>query len=226
VNFVVDFEGDVTNDGGNIIPAGAVLTVVDDAGTPNNTSDDVIVQVTLANDLPTGGTVHFSGEFFSNSNPPRNTVRASIAFQGTTISADPFIIDCTRLDLTPELTLFKDCTTKLVTVGDVLAVEVDVTIRVSVGGNVPLTVTASDPELPPVNGSTTGNVLNGVLMNPGETRTINASYLPSHANGDEDNPCIAGFSDTVSATGTSTVPDVDPVTATPYTANCDLCECP
>lgn len=224
-HFVVEFEGDVTNTGAASIPAGAVLTVLDDAGTPNNTTDDVIVTVTLVNDLLPGGTVHFSSQFFSDSNPPLNTVNASIAFQGTTISAEPFTIECTKLDLNPVLTLDKSCTTKLVTVGDVLAVQVDVTITVSVGGNVPLTVTASDPELPPVNGSTTGNVLNGVLMNPGDTQTINLSYLPTQANGGEDNPCTAAFSDTVSAIGTSDVPGVDPVTATPVTANCSLCDC-
>ena len=224
-HFVVNFEGDVTNTGAASIPAGAVLTVLDDAGTPNDASDDVIVQITLASDLPKEGTVHFSGQFFSDDNPPLNTVSASIAFQGTTISSEPFTIECTKMDLATELDLDKSCTTRLVTVGDVLAVQVDVTITVSVGGDVPLTVTAGDPQLPPVNGSTTGNVLNGVLINPGGSQTINLSYLPAQANGGEDNPCIAAFSDTVSAIGTSDVPGIDPVTATPITANCSLCDC-
>ena len=225
--FVVDFNGVVMNSGMEAFPAGAVLTVVDDAGTPGVLSDDVIMTVTLAADLPAGETLPFSGEFCSNSNPPLNTVNASIAFMGETVSADPFSIDCTKLNLNPVLTLDKICKgNKLVEVGDVLAVQVNVEITVSVGGNVPLTVTVSDPNLPPVNGSTTGNVLKNVLMNPGDSKIIDANYLPSQANGGVDNPCTAVFSDTVSATATSNVPGIGTVTATPVTANCKLCDCP
>ncbi len=218
--FVVDFNGFVTNTG-MPIPAGAVLTVVDDAGTPADISDDAIITKTLDSNLPNGGKVEFSGKFFSDSNPPLNTVNASISVEGTTFSAAPFSIECTKLNLNPVLTLEKSCKVKLVTVGEVLAVEVDVSITVSVGGDVPLTVTATDPAL----GGTTGNVLNKVLMKPGDTKTITGSYLPKEANGGIDNPCSAAFSDQVSATGTSDVPGVGTVTATPVTANCTLCDC-
>jgi len=218
--FVVDFNGVVTNTV-MPIPAGAVLTVVDDAGTPGDITDDVIITKTLDSNLPCNGKVEFSGQFFSDSNPPLNTINASISFLGTNVTAKPFTIECTKLNLNPELTLQKSCKVKLVTVGDVLAVKVDVTITVSVGGNVPLTVTATDPALD----GGTGNVLNGVLMNPGDEKIITASYLPKEANGGVDNPCSAAFSDQVSATGTSDVPGVGTVTATPVTANCALCDC-
>lgn len=214
--FVVDFNGVVTNTNAGAFPTGAILTVVDDAGTPGNTSDDVVIQQILTNPLEAGESVPFSGEFFSNDNPPYNKVKASIEFSGATVEADPFGIECTNLVLNPALSLSKICWTRLVTIDSLLAIEVLFDGEVCNIGDVPLTVTVADDKA--------GIVLPAILMKPGDCKTINGSYMPLQANGDVNNPCIAGFSDTFTAVGTSPIPGVEDQIEY-HTANCPLCDC-
>jgi len=223
-NFVVTVTGEVTNTG-LTWPADAVLTVKD---TPTDGIGFVPAnpqQIILPDPVPKGGTVPFSWQFFSDQNPPNNKVDASIAFGGANITAEPFNINCVKLPLVPGLNLDKSCETKLVLVGDVLAVQVHVKYTITNSGQVPLTVTATDPVL----SSTPGNVLNGVLILAGAADVIvEKDYFPKQTSPpDEDNPGAANFSDTVSAFGTTTVPGVtpNPVEATPATANCKLCDC-
>jgi len=212
--FVVDFNGVVINTGAGALPVDAILTIVDDAGTPGDTSDDVTIEQPLASPLPKNQSLLFSGRFFSNSNPPLNTVRASIEFSGTTITADPFSIECTKLDLNPKLSLSKRCWTELVTIESLLVVKVFFTGEVCNTGDVPLNVTVTDDKA--------GVVLAQTLMAPGVCKTINGSYLPEQANGGETNPCNAEFSDTFTAVGTSSIPGVGTQTEI-FTANCPPC---
>ena len=215
--FVVDFNGMVTNTGAGTLPAGSILTVVDDAGTPGDESDDVVIEEILEDPLETGNSVSFSGEFFTNDNPPYNTVTASISFWDTVIEAEPFSIECNSLPLNPALSLYKLCWTELETIGPVLAIRVRFTGEVCNTGDVPLTVTVYDDEA--------GVVLPATLMDPCDCSIIDGSYLPTQANGDVNNPCIAVFSDTFTAVGTSPVPGVDEQIEE-ITANCPLCDCP
>jgi len=214
--FIVDFNGVVTNTGAGALPAGAALTIVDDAGTPGDTSDDVIIQKILGSPLGAGESVPFSGEFDSNSNPPYNIVKASIEFSGESIKAEPFGIECTKLDLNPKLSLSKLCWTKLETIESFLGIRVFFTGEVCNTGNVPLFVTVTDNKA--------GVVLSQTKMMPGVCKTITGSYLPLQANGDVNNPCTAMFSDTFTAVGTSPIPDVNMQTEV-KTANCPLCDC-
>jgi hypothetical protein len=215
--FVVDFNGVVTNTGAGVLPSGATVTVVDDAGTPGDESDDVVIQEILGNPLEPNESVPFSGQFFSNENPPFNTVTASIAFSGATVEADPFSIECTNLVLDPNISLSKLCWIELVTIDSLLAVEVFFTGEVCNTGDVPLTVTVTDDMV--------GQVFGPTLMHPGDCNTIDGSYLPSQAKGGENNPCIADFNDTFTAEGTSLIPGVDDQQEV-ITANCPLCDCP
>ena len=214
--FVVDFNGTVTNTGAGALPSGATLTVVDDAGTPGDESDDVVIQQTLENPLGAGESVPFSDQFFSDDNPPYNTVTASIGFSGATVEADPFSIECANLPLDPNISLSKLCWTELVTIGDLLAVEVFFTGEVCNTGDVPLTVTVTDDKVGPVFGPT--------LMYPSDCNTIEGSYLPDQAEGGENNPCIAAFRDAFTAVGTSLIPGVEDQNEV-ITANCPLCDC-
>jgi hypothetical protein len=214
--FVVSFDGNVTNTGAGTFPADATLTVVDDAGTPGDVSDDVVIQEILGSPIEPNESVPFSGEFFTNSNPPHNTVTASIAFAGTSVDADPFSIDCNNLVLNPSLSLSKNCWAELVTIESLLAVEVLFTGEVCNTGDVPLTVTVTDDKV--------GLVLAATLMDPGNCITIDDSYLPSQADGDVNNPCDVWFSDTLTAVGTSPVPGVEDQNEV-ITANCPLCDC-
>jgi hypothetical protein len=214
--FVVDFNGVVTNTQIGTFPAGAALTITDDAGTPVNTSDDVIIQQVLANPLERGESIPFSGQFFSNDNPPYNTVRASISLSDTSIEAEPFGIECTNLVLNPALTLSKLCWTRLESVDSMLAVMVLFAGQVCNTGNVPLTVTVTDDK--------SGVVLPAVLMKPGDCKDVNGSYMPDKAKDDVNEPCTAIFSDTFTATGKSPIPGVKDQNET-RTANCPLCDC-
>ncbi len=215
--FVASFDGKVTNIGAGGFPAGSVLTIVDDAGTPGDASDDVVVQDTLASSLESGGELPFSGEFFTNENPPTNTVRASIAFGGSTIAADPFSVECTGLDLNPSLSLSKLCWNRLESVsGGLLAVKTHFSGEVCNDGDVPLTVSVTD--------NLAGTVLSSILMEPGDCMPLEGSYLPSEADGGETDPCLAEFSDTFTAVGTSPIPGVEDQTEK-ITANCPLCDC-
>jgi hypothetical protein len=214
--FVVDFNGTVTNTGAGALPSGATLTVVDDAGTPGDESDDVVIQQTLEDPLGAGESVPFSDQFFSDDNPPYNTVTASIGFSGATVEADPFSIECANLPLDPNISLSKLCWTELVTIGDLLAVEVFFTGEVCNTGDVPLTVTVTDDKVGPVFGPT--------LMYPSDCNTIEGSYLPDQAEGGENNPCIAAFRDAFTAVGTSLIPGVEDQNEV-ITANCPLCDC-
>ena len=221
--FYVEFSGQVSNSGAGAIPKGAELTVIDDAGTPNDTADDVTIKQTLTDDLAPGSPVPFSGYFYSDANPPYNTVKASVTFSGATLMAVPFSIDCQKLQLNPNLSLSKSCWTKLESIDSLLAVKAFFKGEVCNKGDVPLFVTVTDDQV--------GEVLPKTLIlppPPGTTqncKTIDErSYLPLQANGNETDPCKAMFSDTFTATVTSPIPGVslDPVTAT---ANCPLCDC-
>jgi len=221
--FYVEFSGQVSNSGAGAIPKGAELTVIDDAGTPNDTADDVTIKQTLADDLAPGNSVTFSGYFYSDANPPYNTVKASVTFSSATLMAVPFSIDCQKLQLNPNLSLSKSCWTKLESIDSLLAVKAFFKGEVCNKGDVPLFVTVTDDQV--------GEVLPKTLIlppPPGTTqncKTIDErSYLPLQANGNETDPCKAMFSDTFTATVTSPIPGVslDPVTAT---ANCPLCDC-
>jgi hypothetical protein len=221
--FYVEFSGQVSNTGAGAIPKDAEFTIVDDAGTPNDTTDDVTIKQTLTNDLAPGNSVPFSGYFYSDANPPYNTVNASVTFSGATLMAVPFSIDCQKLPLNPNLSLSKSCWTKLESIDSLLAVKAFFKGEVCNKGDVPLFVTVTDDPV--------GEVLPKTLIlppPPGATqncKTIDErSYLPLQANGNETDPCKAMFSDTFTATVTSPIPGVslDPVTAT---ANCPLCDC-
>src|SRR5262249_5810811 len=81
--FKIDYSGTVTNTSDGSLPTGTVITVRDDAGTPDPaTSDDDTHTFTLAAPLAKNGTQAFSGTYFSNDNPPHNTVYATAAFSG------------------------------------------------------------------------------------------------------------------------------------------------
>lgn len=144
-SFIAEFHATVTNTGAATIPAGTEITVVDDAGTPGDTSDDVTELHVLPVALATGeSTDPIDGVFPTDDNPPHNTVTASAVIGGVTVTAAPYDVDCTALNVNPALFIEKDCTTALSDEGDVIAVKVSFNGRVCNTGDVPLTVDVSD----------------------------------------------------------------------------------
>ncbi len=211
--FAVSFSGAVTNAGAGTFPAGEIVTVTDDAGTVGDTSDDVVITFPLAAPLLPGASVPFSGEFFSNDNPPTNTVTASITFAGLPVTSLPYSVECGPLVLNPSLALSKLCSTQLTTQNNLLAVQVNAVGEVCNNGDVPLTVVVDDDRA--------GNVLPATELAVGACAPLQTSYLPSIAEGGETNPALATFKDTFTAVGTSPLLS-DPVVEM-RTATCPLC---
>ncbi len=217
--FVVEFEGAVVNTGAGTFAAGSAVTIIDDAGTPGDESDDVVIEDVLPAPLGPGGEFAFSGSFFSDENPPNNTVHASLDIGDAVVTAEEFSVECEPLPLNPGLALSKMCWLELDTVGGLLVVRVNFAGDVENTGDVPLLVTVEDDKA--------GTVFGPELLMPGDSLPLGGTYLPSQANGGETDPRCATFGDTLTATGTSPALD-DPVVAT-ASANCPLCpgsDCP
>jgi hypothetical protein len=217
--FVVEFQGAVVNSGAGTFAAGSTVTITDDAGTPSDSSDDVIIEEALAAALAPGDEFAFSGSFFSDENPPNNTVHAAIESGGATTTSDGFTVACQPLQLNPALALSKTCWLELETVGNLLAVKVNFSGDVTNTGDVPLLVSVDDDQA--------GSVLSGALLMPGDSLPLSGSYLPAEADGGATDPRCANFSDTLTAIGTS--PVIGGLVVTEVSAHCPLCpgsDCP
>ncbi len=95
-SFNASFNATVTNCGEACLPAGTVITVVDDAGTAGDTSDDVEVSTTLSDTLDPGESVDLSGQFQTQENPPLYNVVHATADTGTvTLEASSEPTACT-----------------------------------------------------------------------------------------------------------------------------------
>ena len=210
--FQVDFSGAVTNTGGGTFPAGALVRVIDDAGTPGLDGDDVAIDTTLTEPLLPGDQVSFSGSFMSDLNPPYNTIGAAIYFGADSVFAEPFATTCNALDLHPGLSLTRQCSVALESVGGMVVVRVDMTGEVTNTGDVPLIVVVDDDQA--------GNVLSDTMMLPGASAPFSASYYPTQADGGQTDPTQAMFTGSVTAVGMS--PLIDPVIEMASTT-CSLC---
>ena len=215
--FVVDFNGTVTNTGAGTLPAGSSITIVDYTAD----SDITLPTIILADPFLTGESVPFSGQFFTNLNPPTNKVKASLTFPDsvTTIDAEEFSIECGELIIDPNLELKKQCEVELETIDDQLVVVVYFSASVKNVGNVPLNVTVEDEEANIVFGPTT--------LNPNEMEIFGGSYYPIQADSGVTLPCKAEFSDTLTALGISPIPGLFEIYGV-TSATCPLCpeECP
>lgn len=232
--YSVNFSGVVTNTSDGALPVGTIITVRDDAGTPDPaTSDDVSQQFTLAAPLPKNGTQAFSGSFFSNENPPHNTVYATAAFSGNTLTAN-FSVDCTPLPLSPNLSLTKTCGTpdgkpgvELVLDGGKLVAQVNVSGTVCNTSQTPglfLDITVGDDAVGIGNPPDPATIYTGTLQ-PGACADYTYSYKPANGDGNTTPASVALFSDTATALGTNpALPAAQQPTAQ-ATAHCTVCPC-
>ncbi|MCE9679001.1 hypothetical protein LZP69_07340 [Shewanella sp. AS1] len=148
--YVASFEATVTNDGSGAYDKDLYIEIVDDSGTPNDTSDDVSTAAnTTVGDLnggqglPGGESFTYSGTFYTNDNPPMNTIEATVNF-GNSTATDEFTIECAPLDLNPAIDLTKVCTSELVEDGGEVVLSVDYDIVSCNLGDVPLDATITD----------------------------------------------------------------------------------
>lgn len=250
--YTTAFSAQIENTGGATIPAGTIVTYVDDAGTENDTNDDVTITKALASDLVSGAkSAMESGSFLTNMNPPTNTIRAQVVFGSgsaeTVIKADPFSIQCTKLDIVSAISVTKNCglpngtpALALASTGSSLEVVVNVSGQVcydntAVGAqkNVPyLDVTAQnllgqDPMAPKETRSLLltkdGKTGSSVTLEPGDCATYVDSYKPESADGSTSPASNAKFSDTVQARGTH--PVLSEAVRDAVSEQCVLCPC-
>lgn len=212
-NFVVDFSATVTNSGAGTFPAGSIVRVVDDAGTPGVAADDVIVNRTLQAPMAPGAQLTVGGRFNSTQNPPYNRVTATVMTNDATLQAEAFGTECDPLRLTPRIELSGLCSSVLESSAGMLVVRIDYTGSVQNTGNIPLYVRVND--------DSGLAVLAETLLQPGASAPLGGSYYPTAANGGLTDPRTAMFSESFTATGRS------PLLANPVTAvistNCSLC---
>ncbi len=196
--FTASYTASITNPGPSTLPAGTVLTVVDDAGTPNDTSDDDTKTVTLAAALKPGDpAITVSGTFQTNTNPPTaNKVTVTTTIGGATVTDTSPETACTALPLAASLTVCKTCNTTLKTEGGQVIVGVEFSGNVCnpATSDVSLAVSATDSHA----GTLT---LSDTNLAPGECATFSGSYEPTSSS--ETDPLEALFTDTVTATGTN-----------------------
>ena len=212
-SFLVDVAATVTNSGAGIFPAGALVRVVDDAGTPGVTSDDLILNRTLQVPMGPGDQITLGGSFTTPQNPPYNTVTASISTVDATVQAEAFGVECDPLQLDPKLALSMMCSVVLESSAGLLVVRVDFSGSVQNTGNLPLYIG--------VTGEKAGAVLTERLIQPGASANLSGSYYPQDANGGVTDPGTAMFSDTFTATGRN--PLVRQSIVAVGSANCALC---
>lgn len=205
--FVWSFSGTVTNTG--FAPLYDV-TVVDDAGTPDDPVDDQTIPLGT---LEPQASTTYSGSFESTQNPPTNTVRvtAATAPGGAAAVSDTASDTCPPVQLSPLIDVSKNCVAKLAIVGNLVAVRIDFGGTVCATGDTGLSdVTVTDEHA--------GLVFGPQSLAKGECKNYSGSYFPTSANPD---PILATFSDTVTASGTAPLGSgkvMDMATAT-----CPLC---
>ncbi|NQY87895.1 MAG: DUF11 domain-containing protein [Colwellia sp.] len=220
--FDFPYNGTVENDG-----AGALynVVVIDDYGTPGDTSDDITHTIgTLLKD----NTANFSGTILnSQQNGPLNTATVYAAgFEGGELTITATHSDvCEPADLSPEISVTKTCSTAVMAMDGKVVVGVDFMGQVcntsSGSGAISLVgVTVIDDGGTPGAGNTGDDQTFTIgELAPGVCASYSSSYLPSTVNSSD--PAAAVFSDTVSAVGTGKLGSGTVTAMT--TAHCHLC---
>jgi hypothetical protein len=195
-SIAVDFSGVVTNDGG--LPLTNV-TVKDDMGTPD-TADDITVFGPAT--LQPGESQPYSGDYGTTAIPATDTVTAEGHRNSTTLT-DTAEATCSP-DITPALTVNKQCTAAINTGGT--GIDVLFNGSVSNTGNVALeNVTVVDDNGTPGVPGDDVTVLGPISLAPGASANYSGGFAASGASS----------TDHVTATGS------DVLTQTPVEANAE-----
>ena len=198
----VSFGGTVTNIGDVVLTG---VTVVDDSGTPGDTSDDVMVLGPI--DLAPNESAGYSGSFGASGSSSTDTVTASGSDLLTGAPVSETASATCSADIEPALDVVKQCT-------DAPAFGMPILFDGSVtnSGNVALLdVIVTDDN------GTPGDTSDDVVFNigdlaPGETANYNGSYDPGVA-GPSTNTVVATASDAVESS---------PVSSSPASATCEV----
>jgi hypothetical protein len=221
----------VTNTGAGGLPSNTVISYLDDAGSPGDTSDDQTGSHTGA--LAAGASYTFDERtFFTNSNGVVNSVTAMAEFAETLV-AGPATSQCPTGNITGSISVVKDCSVpgvELVPVNGKLAAKVNVQGAVCNNGQDGLTMTVNslvdligtDPLNPVSSHDVTPASALPYDLAPGACLDYTDSYFPSQGDGDTSPAGLSSFSDTVSASATNAHLSA-PVTALSDAATCPIC---
>lgn len=194
--FVYNFNGTVTNSGFGTLYD---VTVVDDAGTPGDSSDDI--EFDLGN-LGPGASATFSGSFESSQNPATNSASVSAALTpgGTaTVTDTSDLATCPPVTRTPFISVTKQCEVKLTVIDNKVVVQVNFAGQVCSGDQVGLdNVSVTDDSGTPNDPSDDHVFVLGTLAKS-QCKPYSGSYLPRTTFTTE--PGFASFTDTVRAKG-------------------------
>lgn len=203
--FVYNYSITVTNDGAGTLHD---LLVVDDSGTPSDTSDDDTF--TLAS-LVKDASHTFTGSFDSTLNPPTNTATVAAAGSpgGNRTVTDSDDDQCPQIDRDPRIDVVKCCTTELTVDSNNIVVNVNFAGQVcnATGGDsglAPLSlnsVTVTDDAGTPGNASDDQVVFGPATLAANTCQPYSGSYAPSSINSSD--PQSVTFTDTVTAVGTA-----------------------
>jgi hypothetical protein len=214
--FVYTFNGIVTNTGFGALHN---VVVVDDAGTPGNTGDDIKISL---GDLGPQESKSFSGTFESTLNPATNqaSVTASTDINGgATVSDTSDPATCPPVNRNPAIDVTKVCTTSLVVIDNKVVVQVNFSGQVCAGPQIGLTNVTVTDDRGTADPSDDQQVFSTPSLPKDTCQPYTGSYLPRTTFTSD--PSFASFTDTVTARGTAplgfgTVEDT-------ASATCPLC---
>ncbi|WP_172148360.1 MULTISPECIES: DUF7507 domain-containing protein [Pseudomonas] len=180
-SILVDFEGVVTNNGGLDLHD---VTVTDDMGTPDDTSDDVVVFGPA--DLAAGESQPYNGSYSTTAIPATDTVTAEGHRNGTSVSATAEA-SCSP-DLEPALTVDKVCTANVNEGGTGIDVLFNGTVTNS--GNVALEDVIVVDDQGTADPADDVTVLGPVTLDVGESLPYNGGFGVLGTNSSTDNVTV------------------------------------
>lgn len=225
--FVYTFDGTVTNTGFGTLYD---VKIVDDNGTPLDTSDDFIINI---DPIAKGAVANYSGTFNSTLNPPTNGVMVSAASTagGAATITDKTTALCPGVNRDPAINVSKACTTKVLALNGLLTLKVDYAGQVCNGtggssGLAPIAlknVFVQDDAGTPLDPTDDPAPIPIGSLAADTCVPYSGSYTPASAN--STTPGEISFSDSVTATGVAVL-NFGPVEDS-ATATCRLCPtCP
>ncbi|WP_373030487.1 hypothetical protein [Sulfurovum sp.] len=212
------YEYNVTNSGFGTIDS---VSFTDDAGTPNDTSDDHLIVLDDVGPLAIGQTISNQYTYTSNMNPPTNTIYATGEIGEYSMATVQDSATCTKVIQNPAISVTKECEQTLESNG------VNVVVRIDYNGVVCNDQNGTKLINVYVNDDVSGDSFGPFELYPADDpakrkqcETYAGTYYPTETT----KVCAKNstHSNTVTATGTGSLNGVD-VNAT-ATASCSLCD--
>lgn len=241
--YTATYTASVTNTGDGSLPAGTVITLND---VPNSGTTDTQT-ATLSAPLASKATFNFpnpTGTFYTNLNPPLNTITATATFGTNTLTDTLADVRCSSISLNEAVTITKNCGwvsparpgIELILQNGVLVTRVNVSGTVcnssttSGSGSVPLDIVvrdyaAGDPASV-ASGDPAGNVIfQQAGLAEGACVDYAYSYLPNAADGSTSPASVGAFSDTATVKGTNAALFGGQAALNTASTTCKVCPC-